>query len=289
MQNAEWKWSPCAPPTARPVSFWLKPFLFKAILLARVDLFVLLFVHHVCCGWGGIGSGFSRQFTGRSVEDYFCEGLVNPRFVGRSRATSDPPSQEQKRNKSSSVKTEAKKKDPPQVAPPRRESITPDAAQAAARQRVGKLEAILTTLEDDDETAAVIQVALTKARVRAQAQERPFLERVESTRKFVERPAEEGRTGPCECRQGQRPKEALAESSGLPGEGIIFVGRWGREVVAGACCTAKRVPSPFTVPTNASRPRHHRRDATNVACHGRIATRVNTIERFLLLVIRWMR
>ena len=188
-----------------------------------------------------------------------------------------------KRNKSSSVKTEAKKKDPPQVAPPRRESITPDAAQAAARQRVGKLEAILSTLEDDDETAAVILVALTKAR--AQAQERPFPERVESARKFVERQqrAEQARAS------AAKAKEALAEavalcfgrSSGLPGEGRIFVGRRGRDVVAAACCSA----TSFTLhrSTSASRPRHHRRGATYAACHRRIATRVDTIERFSCL------
>ena len=91
--------------------------------------------------------------------------------------------------------------------------------------------------------------------------------------------AEEGRTGPCECRQGQG---GSGRSSGLPGEGKIFVGRWGREVVAVAC---RSETSPFTLhrSTSASRPRHPRRDATYAACHRRIATRVDTIEMFSCL------
>ena len=147
-----------------------------------------------------------------------------------------------KRNKSSSVKTEAKKKDPPQAAPPRRESITPDAAQVAARQRVGKLEAILSTLEDDDETAAVTQVALTKAR--AQAQERPFPERVESTRKFVERQqkrVEQARVS------AAKAKEALAEAVACQEKEESLLAD-GEERLSQLRAAAQRVPSPFTVP-----------------------------------------
>ena len=174
--------------------------------------------------------GSRGQFTGRRGEDYFARAsstvgsLEKPR--NQSAAVTHQPGA--KRNKGSSMKTEAKKKDPPQVAPPRRESITPDAAQAAASQRVGKLEAILTTLEDDDETAAVIQVALTKARARHR---NGHSRNVSSPRGSSWRGS---RTGPCECRQGQG---GSGRSSGSPGEGRIFVGRWGREVVLH--------PSPF--------------------------------------------
>ena len=126
------------------------------------------------------------------------------------------------------------------AAPPRREYITPDAVQAAARQRVGKLEAILSTLEDDDETAAVIQVALTKAR--AQAQERPFPERVESTRKFVERQQKR-----VEQARAPRPRRLWQKQWACQEkEESLLVD--GEERLSQLRAAAQRVPSPFTVP-----------------------------------------
>ena len=56
----------------------------------------------------------------------------------------------------------------------RKVSVPPDVTVAAARKRVEKLEAVLVTLGEDDDTVPVIQEVLKKAR--AQAQERPVSE-----------------------------------------------------------------------------------------------------------------
>ena len=133
-------------------------------------------------------------------------------------ATSQPhiPPARSKTQQGLQCETDAKKQDPPQVARPGRESITLDPVQAAARQRVGKLEAILTTLgNDDEETAAVIQAALTKAR--AQAQERPHPERVERGSSWR---GKQRRVEP-------RGQGGSGGSGGVPGEGRSSVGRWG--------------------------------------------------------------
>ena len=221
--------------------------------------------------------GSRGQFAGRSVEDYLAIAWSTLGSLGEAAqpvSLSDPPA----RSKAiQGLKCENKtKKKTPQVAPPRRESITPDAAQAAARHRVGKLEAILTTLEDDDETAAVIQVALTKP---GPSHRNGHSRNVSSPRGSSWRGSRRGSNRP--VRVPPRPRR-LWQKQWLARRRKNLCWPMGREVVAVA---GRSVTSPFTLhrSTSASRPRHHRRDATYVACHGRIATRVDTIERFSCL------
>ena len=73
-----------------------------------------------------------------------------------SMSTASKPSPQQEPQK----KTPAK---PPPVSPPppvRREALSPDEAVAAARRRVVKLEAVLETLGEEDETYPTILAAL---------------------------------------------------------------------------------------------------------------------------------
>ena len=75
---------------------------------------------------------------------------------------------------------------PPPVSPPppvRREALSPDEAVAAARRRVVKLEAVLETLGEEDETYLTILAALKKAQ--SQAQERPVSDRIVATKSFL--------------------------------------------------------------------------------------------------------
>ena len=66
---------------------------------------------------------------------------------------------------------------------PLKESVPPHVAAVAVRKRVERLEAVLVTLGDDDDTFPVIREALAKAR--AQAQVRPVSERIQACKPFV--------------------------------------------------------------------------------------------------------
>ena len=153
-----------------------------------------------------------------------------------------PGTTEAKKKDSPQVAVSTKKQDSPQVAPPRRESISPDALQAAARVRVSKLEAIITTLGEDDEAAPILQEALRKAR--AQAQELPLSERVESTRMYVERQqkrVERARLSATKARDALT--EALAHEK--KEEALLTEAE---ERLSQLRVALKDIPSPFTVP-----------------------------------------
>ena len=218
-------------------------FLFKAILPARVGL--------LCCSSSFRPSrllwmGRNRKWVLEdSLQDAVWKTILRgprPPSVrwekprNQSAAVTHHPGA--KRNKSSSVKSEAKKKDPPQVVPPRRVHHTGRCTGCSppASWEIGSSSFNVGGRRRDccshpgcfDESpcpgtgTAIPGACRVHEEVRGEA-------------------AEEGRGGPCECRQGQG---GFGRSSGLPGERRIFVGRWRREVVAAACCSAT---SPFTL------------------------------------------
>ena len=91
-----------------------------------------------------------------------------------------------------------------------RESVSPNEVLAAARARVGKLESVLKTLGEDDETHPILMAALRKAQ--SQAQERPIHDRVAYTKAFLDR--SEKRVEAARLAVG-RTKEELAKAEVL--------------------------------------------------------------------------
>ena len=210
--------------------------------------------------------GSRGQFTGRRVEDYFVRVSSTLGSLGEAAQTvshSDPPA----RSKAQQLQCEPKR---------RRRSTTGcaphDGSPSHRTQHRLQPASELGNWKQFSQRWRTTTRLLQSSRLlgRKPSRHRNGHSRNVSSHKDVRgEAAEEGRTFPCECRQGQG---GSGRSSALPGEGKIFVGRWRREVVAVAC---RSETSPFTLhrSTSASRPRHPRRDATYAACHRRIATR----------------
>ena len=89
----------------------------------------------------------------------------------------------------------------------------PDEVMAAARSRVAKLQTVLATLGEDDETFATIKAAFRKAKT--QAQERPLSKQFKNTQLFFCSEAEASRGGSPEHHSGQG---SIGESSHCTGK-----------------------------------------------------------------------
>ena len=224
--------------------FWLKPFLFEAILLARVGL--LFFFSSIASVVDGEESemGSRRQFTGRSVEDYFARASSTLGSLGETAqpvSRSDPPARSKAQQKFQCENRSEEEGSAAGCAPAtgvhhtgRCTSCSPPASWEIGSSSFnvgGRRRDCCSHPGCFDESpcpgtgTAFPGTCRVHEEVRGEA-------------------AEEGRTGPCECHQGQG---GFGRSSGLPGERRIFVGRWGREL-SQLRAAAQRVPSPFTVP-----------------------------------------
>ena len=123
--------------------------------------------------------------------------------------------------------------------PKPREPLSPDQAMEAARARVLKLQGVLTTLGEDDETYPTILEALKKAQSRAQ--ERPVSERIQSTQSFVDR----------KRKRVERAKEIMAKVRDTLASAITDLEQQealladGERRLAELKVEEKAVPSPF--------------------------------------------
>ena len=120
--------------------------------------------------------------------------------------------------------------------------LHPDEVMAAARSRVAKLQTVLATLGEDDETSVTIKAALRKAET--QAQERPLSEQIKNTQLFVARKqkrVEEARQNTIQAR------EALAQALTAQEEQEALLTE-GEKRLAELQEKEKTMQSPFTVP-----------------------------------------
>ena len=141
---------------------------------------------------------------------------------------------------------------PSKPPPPRRDAVSPDVALAAARQRVVKLQAVLTTLGEEDETYPTLLAALKKAQ--AQAQERPVSERIGSTKSYTSRAQNRVEQA---SEDAVKAKEALADAiaSQEKEEGLLMEGERRLEALL---AEERTTPSPFCTASTSS-----------ICCNGR--------------------
>ena len=170
--------------------FWLKPFLFKAILLVRVDLFVLLFVVWLFA---------PRQLMGRNRRWVLEDSIQDAVWKTILRGPRPPSVRWEKQRSESAVantanprkdsKKETKSKDTakvPKVVQVQPRSNRQSPLDVAAQAKVQRLQAALSVLGDAD---AVEKENPERALSRAQTQAvvPPVSAQINSTKGFIDR------------------------------------------------------------------------------------------------------